>query len=247
MIMFFDAEKRQGMLPIKEIIKHKAYIGQKNNLIYGNPRLDFAITNLFQFLRTPNNIDRSDPEKFKEAVTKTLGFMESRVIESLSDARFLVPTKTLPDGKAVPAMVKLAAKKPAAPAVEGEEAPAADTAPAAEEAVEKNFMPVFTNGMEFVSDKDQFKAVVVGLDDIVKMVREAKLDGILINMKSKCALPCGEERFEQVEKYREWKAAHTTQAEQDEEVPETLEAAADGSEDAPADTPFVPIVNKNNE
>lgn len=244
-IMFFDAEKRQGMLPIKEIVKHSAYIGQKNNLIYGNPHLDFAMTNLFQFLRTPNNIDRSDPEKFKEAVAKTLSFMESRFVEALSDARFLIPTKAMPDGKVIPAMIKMSQKKPAAPAAEGAEEAAKTEA--AEETVEKNFLPVFTNGMEFVSDKDQFKAAVVPLDDIIKMVRELKLDGILINMKSKCAMPCGEERFAQVEKFREWKAEHAPEAAQNEEVPETLEAAADGSDEAPADTPFVPIINKNNE
>lgn len=244
-IMFFDAEKRQGMLPIKEIVKHSAYIGQKNNLIYGNPHLDFAMTNLFQFLRTPNNIDRSDPEKFKEAVAKTLSFMESRFVEALSDARFLIPTKAMPDGKVIPAMIKMSQKKPAAPAAEGAEEAAKTEA--AEETVEKNFLPVFTNGMEFVSDKDQFKAAVVPLDDIIKMVRELKLDGILINMKSKCAMPCGEERFAQVEKFREWKAEHAPEAAQNEEVPETLEAAADGSDEAPVDTPFVPIINKNNE
>ena len=244
-IMFFDAEKRQGMLPIKEIVKHSAYIGQKNNLIYGNPHLDFAMTNLFQFLRTPNNIDRSDPEKFKEAVAKTLSFMESRFVEALSDARFLIPTKALPDGKVIPAMIKMSQKKPAAPAAEGAEEAAKTEA--AEETVEKNFLPVFTNGMEFVSDKDQFKAAVVPLDDIIKMVRELKLDGILINMKSKCAMPCGEERFAQVEKFREWKAEHAPEAAQNEEVPETLEPAADASDEAPADTPFVPIINKNNE
>lgn len=244
-IMFFDAEKRQGMLPIKEIVKHSAYIGQKNNLIYGNPHLDFAMTNLFQFLRTPNNIDRSDPEKFKEAVAKTLSFMESRFVEALSDARFLIPTKAMPDGKVIPAMIKMSQKKPAAPAAEGAEEAAKTEA--AEETVEKNFLPVFTNGMEFVSDKDQFKAAVVPLDDIIKMVRELKLDGILINMKSKCAMPCGEERFAQVEKFREWKAEHAPEAAQNEEVPETLEPAADASDEAPADTPFVPIINKNNE
>ncbi len=244
-IMFFDAQKRQGMIPIKEIVKHSAYIGQKNNLIYGNPHLDFAMTNLYQFLRTPNNIDRSDPEKFKEAVAKTLSFMESRFVEALSDARFLVPTKTMPDGKVIPAMIKMSQKKPAAPAAEGAEEAAKTEA--AEETIEKNFLPVFTNGMEFVSDKDQFKAAVVPLDDIIKMVREIKLDGILINMKSKCAMPCGEERFAQVEKYREWKAEHAPEAAQNEEVPETLEQAADGADEAPVDTPFVPIVNKNNE
>jgi len=244
-IMFFDAEKRQGMLPIKEIVKHSAYIGQKNNLIYGNPHLDFAMTNLFQFLRTPNNIDRSDPDKFKEAVAKTLAFMESRFVEALSDARFLIPTKAMPDGKVIPAMIKMSQKKPAAPAAEGAEEAAKTEA--AEETVEKNFLPVFTNGMEFVSDKDQFKAAVVPLDDIIKMVRELKLDGILINMKSKCAMPCGEERFAQVEKFREWKAANAPEAAQNEEVPETLEPAADASDEAPADTPFVPIINKNNE
>ena len=101
--------------------------------------------------------------------------------------------------------------------------------------------------MEFVSDKDQYKAVVVPLDDLIKMVRASKIDGLLINMKSKCALPCGEERFAQVDRYREWKAEHAPEAQQEEAVPETLEAAADGAEEAPADTPFVPIVNKNNE
>ena len=245
LIMFFDAEKRQGMIPIKEIVKHKDYVGQKNNLIYGNPHVDFAMTNLFQFLRTPNNIDRTDPEKFKEAVTRTLSFMESRFVEALSDARFLVPTKAMPDGKVVPAMIKMSQKKPAAAAEGAEEA--AKTEAAEEEVIEKNFLPVFTNGMEFVSDKDQFKAAVVPLDDIIKMVRELKLDGMLINMKSKCAMPCGEERFTQVEKYREWKAEHAPEAAQNEDVPETLEPAADGSDEAPVDTPFVPIVNKNNE
>ncbi|MBQ7300280.1 MAG: SseB family protein [Clostridia bacterium] len=245
-IMFFDAEKRQGMIPIKEIVKHSAYIGQKNNLIYGNPKVDFAITNLFQFLRTPNNIDRTDPEKFKEAVAKTLAFMESRLIEALSDARFLVPTKAMPDGKVIPAMIKMSQKKPAAAAAEGAEEAAKTEV--AEETIEKNFLPVFTNGMEFVSDKDQYKAAVVPLDDIIKMVREVKLDGILINMKSKCAMPCGEERFAQVEKFREWKAEHMPDAAQNEEVPDTLEAPAEaGNDEAPADTPFVPIVNKNNE
>lgn len=244
-IMFFDAEKRQGMIPIKDIIKHKEFVAQKNNLIYGNPHLDFAMTNLYQFLRTPNNIDRTDPEKYKEAITKTLTFMESRFIEALSDARFLVPTKTMPDGKVIPAMIKMSQKKPAAQPAEGAEEAAKTEA--AEEVIEKNFLPVFSNGMEFVSDKDQFKAAVVPLDDIMKMVRELKLDGILINMKSKCAMPCGEERFVQVEKYREWKAEHAPEAAQNEEVPETLEPAADGTEEAPADTPFVPIINKNNE
>ena len=151
----------------------------------------------------------------------------------------------MPDGKVVPAMIKMSQKKPAAAAEGAEEA--AKTEAAEEEVIEKNFLPVFTNGMEFVSDKDQFKAAVVPLDDIIKMVRELKLDGMLINMKSKCAMPCGEERFTQVEKYREWKAEHAPEAAQNEDVPETLEPAADGSDEAPVDTPFVPIVNKNNE
>ena len=245
LMMFVDVEKRQAMLPLKEIVKHKAFVGQKNNLIYGNPKLDFAITNLFQFLRTPNNIDRSDPEKFKEAVAKTLNFLESRVIESLADARFLIPSKAMPDGKVVPAMVRMSAKKPEMP--EGAEEPAKTEEAAAEAPAEKNFLPVFTNGMEFVSDKDQYKAVVVPLDDLIKMVRASKIDGLLINMKSKCAMPCGEERFAQVDRYREWKAEHAPDAQQEEEVPETLEAPAEGVEDVPADTPFVPIVNKSNE
>ena len=243
-IMFFDSEKRQAMIPVKDIIKHKAYVAQKNNLVYGNPKVDFAMTNLFQFMRTPNNIDRSDPEKFKEVVTKTLAFMESRFVEALSDARLLIPTQATPDGKVLPAIVKMSQKKPAAPAEEGAEA-AAQTEAAAEEVIEKNFLPVFTNGMEFNSDKDQYKAAVLPLDDLIKMVRELKLDGMLINMKSKCAMPCGEERFAQVEKYREWKAEHLAEENQ-EEIPESLEAPAEADE-APADTPFVPIVNKNNE
>jgi hypothetical protein len=169
--------------------------------------------------------------------------MESRFVEALSDARFLVPTKAMPDGKVVPAMIKMSQKKPAAAAEGAEEA--AKTEAAEEEVIEKNFLPVFTNGMEFHSDKDQYKAAVLPLDDLIKMVRELKLDGMLINMKSKCAMPCGEERFAQVEKYREWKAEHLAEENQ-EEIPESLEAPAEADE-APADTPFVPIVNKNNE
>ncbi|MBR5871577.1 MAG: SseB family protein [Clostridia bacterium] len=246
LIMFFDAEKRQAMIQIKDIIKHKAYIGQKNNLVYGNPKLDFAMTNLFQFMRTPNNIDRSDPEKFKEIVTKTLGFMEGRFIEALSDARFLIPTKAMPDGKVLPAIIKMAQKKPAAAPAEGAEE-AAKTEAAEGEVIEKNFLPVFSNGMEFNSDNDQYKAAVLPLDEIIKMVKGLNLDGLLINMKSKCAMPCGPERFEQVEKYREWKAEHQAEAGQNEEIPESLEAPVAANDETAEDTPFVPIVNKNNE
>ncbi len=241
MIMFFDAEKRQSMVPIKEIVKHKDFIGQKNNLIYGNPKLDFAMTNLFQFMRTPNNMDRSDPEKFKEAVIKQVSFLESRVVEAMSDARFLVPTKQLENGQVTTPVLRTSPKK--AEAAEGEEAKTEETAAAAENEAVKQFLPVFTNGMEFVSDKNQFKAAVLPYDAVIEMVRAGKLDGIIINMKSKCSMPCGEERFKQVEAFRAWKAEH---------MPEAAETA-EASEEAPAneetqgDTPFVPIVNKKNE
>ncbi|MBQ8578748.1 MAG: SseB family protein [Clostridia bacterium] len=241
MIMFFDAEKRQSLVPLKEIVKHKDFIGQKNNLIYGNPKLDFAITCLFQFLRTPNNMDRSDPEKFKEAVTKQLSFLESRVVEAMSDARFLVPTKQMEDGKITTPVLRTQPKKPEA--AEGtEEAAKAEETPAQDENV-KQFLPVFTNGMEFVSDKNQFKAAVLPYDAVLDLVKNGKLDGFLINMKSRCSLPCGEERFKQIESFRAWKAEHAPESPAEESpviAPET-----DG--DAPADTPFVPIVNKKTE
>lgn len=238
LILFFDAEKRQTMIPIKDIIKHKDFIGQKNNLIYGNPKLDFAITNLFQFLRTPNNMDRSDPEKFKQAVTRQIAFLESRVVEAMSDARFLVPTKQLEDGKVTTPVLRTQPKKQenAEGAADG-----AKDAPKTEEAAVKQFLPVFTNGMEFYSENNQFKAAVLPYDAVVEMVKNGKLDGFLLNMKSRCAMPCGEERFKQVEDYRTWKAEHTPEESPVEEP--TEESVSDNGE-GPADTPFVPIINK---
>ena len=100
--------------------------------------------------------------------------------------------------------------------------------------------------MEFVSDKDQYKAVVIPLDDLVKMVRETKLDGILINMRSKCAVPCGEERFAQVEKYRAWKAEHQGET-QNEEIPDSMNDSEAAGVDAPADAPFVPTESQDKE
>ncbi len=240
-IMFFDNEHRQSMVPIKEIVKHKDFVGQKNNLIYGNPKLDFAMTNVFQFMRIPHAVPQNLPEeeqqKFKDAMVKQISFMESRVVEAMSDARFLVPTKQLDNGQVTTPVLRMSPKK--AEAAEGEE-------PKAEEAAAegtKQFLPVFTNGMEFVSDNNQFKAAVLPYDAVLDMVRNGKLDGIIINMKSKCAMPCGEERFKQVEAYRAWKAEHAP--EEAAEAEENAEAPV--NEEVPADTPFVPIVNKKNE
>lgn len=242
-IMFFDAEKRQSMVPVKEIVKHKDFIGQKNNLIYGNPKLDFAMTNLFQFMRVPHpmpqNLSEEDQQKFKDAFVKQVSFMESRVVEALSDARFLVPTKQLDNGQVTTPVLRMSPKK--AEGAEGEEPKAEDTAK--ENEAVKQFLPVFTNGMEFVSDKNQFKAAVLPYDAVLEMVRNGKLEGIIINMKSKCSMPCGEERFKQVEAYRAWKAEHMPEAAESAE--ESAEAPA--NDDAQGDTPFVPIVNKKNE
>ena len=259
-ILFTDADKRQSMILIKDIIKHKDFIGQKNNLIYGNPALDFALTNMFQFMRTPNPIDRSDPEKAKEMVTKQIAFYESRIVESLSDARFLVPTMALPDGKITTPVLRMQpkAQQPEAAADTAENADKEEKKETkaakkdakeenAEETPAKQYLPVFTNGMEFYSDKDSYKAAVLTYDNVMDLVKDAKLDGIVINMKSRCALPCGPERFKQVEDYRAWKA------EQDAKNP----APAENAEEAPADDtaaeqtdeggdkPFVPIINKN--
>lgn len=252
LIMFLDAEKRQSMIQIKEIIKHKDYIGQKNNLIYGNPKLDFAMTNLFQFLRTPNNMDRSDPEKFREAVAKQLSFLESRVVEALSEARFLVPTKQLPDGKVTTPVLRTQPKKNNQPENAENPEAAAENAQPEETTAEiiKQLLPVFSNGMEFFSDNNQFKAAVLPYDAVLDMVKTGKLDGFLINMKSRCQLPCGEERFKQVENFRAWKAEHAPDESPVENPNEgAVEPAAAGgeAEAAPADTPFVPIVNKKNE
>ncbi len=239
LIMFCDAEKRQSILPIKEIIKHKDYLGQKNNLVYGNPKLDFAITNLFQFLRTPNNMDRSDPEKFKEAVAKQFAFLESRIVEAMSDARFLVPTKQTDDGKVTTPVLRTQPKKP-----ENTEEEAQTTALPENDENVKQFLPVFTNGMEFVSDKNQFKAAVLPYDAVIEMVKNGNLDGIILNMKSRCSLPCDENRFKQVEAYRQWKAEHAPETETVNADAEEQMLSEDG--EAPVgDTPFVPIVNKN--
>ena len=129
---------------------------------------------------------------------------------------------------------------------------AAENAKTEEAAAEntKQLLPVFSNGMEFFSDNNQFKAAVLPYDAVLDMVKAGKLDGFLINMKSRCPLPCGEERFKQVENFRAWKAEHAPDESPVENPNEgTAEpAAAEGeAEAAPADTPFVPIVNKKNE
>ncbi|MBQ3065015.1 MAG: SseB family protein [Clostridia bacterium] len=240
-MMFVDAEKRQTVLPLQLLIKHEAFLGQKNNVIYGNPKLDVSITHMFQFMRTPNMIDKSDPEKYKEIVRKRVLFMESRIVEALSDARFLVPTKDAPTGKISTPILKAQPQRPEMPkdAQEGAE----ETAAAQEPLPEKQFLPVFTNSLEFASENNKFKAAVLPYDKVLEIVRANKLDGIMINMHSRIALPCTEERFKQVEAYRAWKAEHQVN-DPTKQPEETFGGEADEGA-MPDDTPFVPIVNQN--
>ncbi len=242
-IMYVDAQRRQSMLLCRDIIAHPAFLGNKTNMIYGNAKLDFALTNLFQYLRTPNLTDRSDPEKFKEAVAKQLSFYESRVIESIAEARFLVPTKALPDGKITTPVLRMEPKPKTENAAEGESDATAKPAETAEKPAPKQFLPVFSNGMEFHSENDTFKAALLPYDAVLDLVRNGKLDGFIINMKSRCALPCTEERFKQIENYKQWKADREAAAkEQGIELPEDQH-----TEEMPADTPFVPIMGQKDE
>ncbi|MCQ2432939.1 MAG: hypothetical protein MJ175_10095 [Clostridia bacterium] len=235
-IMFIDKEKRQAMLLTRDILKHPAFLGNKNNMIFGNGPLDFALTNLFQYMRTPNLTDRSDPEKFKEAVTKQISFYESRVIESLSEAKYLVPFKVDKDGRASTPIVRFE-PKPKQPA-EGEAAQPEE----GEKLPPKQFLPVFSNGMEFFTDNDSFKARIMSYDDVMTLITEGKLDGFLLNMKSRCALPCTEERFKQVAEFRAWKEKRIAEAKE-----KGIELPDAPKDEAPVDTPFVPITGGKNE
>ncbi len=250
-MMYVDKEKRQSMIPLKEVIKHKDFLGQKNNLIYSNPQLDLAIGNLMQFVRTPNFFDRTDEEKYKATVMQHLSFVESRVVEGLAEARYLVPTMTGKDGKVGTPFVTMAPPKTneapkedgegSAPAMETEAPETAkkgkkgDKAEKTDAPKPKRYLPVFTNGMEFHSEQKQdFKIMLLPYSAIMEIVKEAKLDGFVVNMRSRCVLPCEEARFKQIEDYLAWKAAREEEAKPS-DAPVT---------EAPAeDTPFVPIVN----
>ncbi|MBQ4290766.1 MAG: SseB family protein [Clostridia bacterium] len=198
-ILFTDAGKKQSLLSVKDILNHPGFVGLKNNTVYGNPALDFAITNVFQLMRTPLHLDGKDPEKAKQTLTAQISFCEGRVVEAMSDARLLVPGKSDSQGNLTTPVLKLKPRDVPESSEDG-------SAPAAKEENTKSFLPVFTNGMEFFVEDDSFKAVIMTVDEIRELVDQAGLDGFLINVKSRCALPCGPERFRQIDDYRSWKA-----------------------------------------
>ncbi len=206
-IMYVGESGMQSLLFCRDILNHAAFLGNKTNAVYGNAMLDFALTHYYQYLRTPNLNDRTDPEKFKKAVAAQLAFNESRVTEGIAEARFLVPTMTDAKGNLKTPIVRMTKE-----AKGGED-----------EGETKSFLPVFTSGMEFVSENGKFKASVLPYDSLLQMVKDGKLDGFIINMKSQCSLVCTESRYKQVEEYLKWKKEHP--AETRSEVPEELKTA----------------------
>ncbi len=223
--------KRTDILPEPDWEK----AGQPGQDFY-NGALQLSMVQFFQYIQLNNSMqralaDESKSEEDKEAIKKkltqgqqVLKMMESRMLSHLVDAKFLVPTVTMKDGKAL------------APGQNIE--PGESVTRKIANLVDNNkvaWLPVFTDWPEFAKTykPTEWGAIVLPYEGIVKLAKETKLNKIVFNARG-CAFRVDDKLMENIENFRQRKAEfEAKRASEQGETPKAEETKKTESTPAP--------------
>lgn len=191
MLGYLVSDNMVGAFPMEALIKSDEYVANPpaGN---ANPLLDRYITSLFQFARTTKVTDEN-----KEMFNKNMRILDIKVMEQAMDAKFILSqlaTKT-EDGKVE---FKLSV-------VEQNE-------------TGEKYIPVATCDEEYIAGGEGYQKVILGFDKLKEVITASKLDGFVVNCKSKSAFKFNKQKIEEIDKFREWRAEQMAkQAEKSEE------------------------------
>ena len=194
--------KRTDILPEPEWNKEE---GSGND--FRNAPLQLAMVQFFQYIQLNTSMQRAAaaeetaPEE-KEALAKkleqsrqVLKMMESRMLACLVDAKYLVPTITIKDGKPLP---------PGQTATgEGVSRKIANLVDAKKEV----WLPAFTDWTEFAKTykPTEWGAVIMSYEALEKMAKDTGIGKIVFNARG-CGFRVDEKIMENIDNFRQKKA-----------------------------------------
>lgn len=222
--------KRTDILPEPDWNKE----GQAGQNFYNGP-LQFSMVQFFQYIQfngamqkaaSDENTSEEEKQALKqklEQAQKVVKLMESRMLSHLVDAKFLVPTVTMKDGKPLPPGQNV----PAGESVTRKIANLVD-------GNKVTWLPAFTDWPEFAKTykPTEWGAVVLPYESVVRMAKDTKIGRIVFNARG-CSFRMDEKMIENIEGFRQRKAEFEAKKAAEQGEDQAKEQAASAKQQEP--------------